>query len=329
VNVQVKVPGKVMLCGEYSVLWGNPCLAMTVDRFLEVNLTAREGGAWVKSNLWDAPRNVVAGGQYSDGALQCVETGMSVFGLKNFEVSINSDLGEFGLGSSSALRLAILLAMAAWQKQSIKLPESLKWSTAKLAWELQRSGQGVASGYDVMTQLKGGILKITPNAVKWPGTIEDNPSVDKFEFLHFFAGPASAKTSAVLTPTKRWLDHNDKVDLLNKANQELLNLLTGAFHNTPNEDEWRILVASVAAQRGIFAQSPFYPVELERTLAKVPDFDERWTYKLTGAGGEDMIIVFAKDENVPEVKAALKTLGWHSLNLKPVSGGPILRGQFV
>ena len=48
---RIKVPGKIMLAGEYSVLHGGKALAATIDAYLTATITDSQQ-AVLNSNLW-------------------------------------------------------------------------------------------------------------------------------------------------------------------------------------------------------------------------------------------------------------------------------------
>jgi len=50
---KIKVPGKIMLSGEYAVLFGERALAFTVDSYLEVQASVSEEGCFhIDSDFW-------------------------------------------------------------------------------------------------------------------------------------------------------------------------------------------------------------------------------------------------------------------------------------
>ena len=54
--VQIRVPGKIMLAGEYAVLRGGACVACSIEPYLEVRCTSNEAGYRLASTLWQVPR---------------------------------------------------------------------------------------------------------------------------------------------------------------------------------------------------------------------------------------------------------------------------------
>ena len=112
-HCQVKVPGKVMLAGEYTVLEGGPALACTVDRFLTVTIDEKPiSGIQVDSTLWPETKHVTSATESVEPLLQSVAFAANTYGANGYHLSVDSDLDlSFGLGSSSACRLGALMGI--------------------------------------------------------------------------------------------------------------------------------------------------------------------------------------------------------------------------
>ena len=157
-ELTVKVPGKVMLCGEYHVLArGARALAFTLDAYLEVYVrygTTMREELTLHSNLWDAPRQINAE-TVSDNMLVATVVELLPSGQHRVEeLRVTSQLHpSFGFGSSSALRLALVYAAYLQaQGDSLLIPPAKRWQLAGRAFALQKKSQRFASGYDVATQ---------------------------------------------------------------------------------------------------------------------------------------------------------------------------------
>ncbi|RZA16785.1 MAG: hypothetical protein EOP10_23960, partial [Proteobacteria bacterium] len=152
---EVSVPGKIMLAGEYAVLKGGRSLSSAVDAFLTLTIEPSEQkGVWVESNLWPEPRLLTPQPQ-NEPLLDSLQRLLS----HNVRVSVTSELDvSYGLGSSSAIRLAAHLATHAFEQKTINLSFDERWQAAREAWHAQRTQQGFASGYDLVTQLQGGYV---------------------------------------------------------------------------------------------------------------------------------------------------------------------------
>jgi mevalonate kinase len=328
-TVSVRVPGKVMLSGEYSVLDGGRALATTVDLHMAVRVRPKPGagGVWIASDLWDEPRLVTPAGPlpgdvYSDA----VRRGMTLFGVSDLEIRVDSELDiRYGLGSSSALRLGVLLAMEAMARiqrdAPRESPRDEQWLTAREAYRLQKEAQGAASGYDVATQLVGGLVvfESAPSGTgdsPWPGRVQVLDTTRQqglARLVHVFVGGRGSPTGALVQSTREWLAQDRRLETLRRLNQDLETHLLEALLDPRDSASQRALLAATRAQRLFFAHSPEYPADLAQALEATSGCDEAWSFKTTGAGGQDAILLLGLPEALTAPITALKELGWSRL----------------
>jgi phosphomevalonate kinase len=188
VRLQRSAPGKLVLLGEYAVLFGHPSLVMAVNRRARVELRPSEDGRWSSTapGYADSPvffditcdRGLRWAAETADRAgrfelLEGVLTRLASAGLIDpgtlEPASVVLDTREFfrntpagpvklGLGSSAALTVALASAAMAWggaDDPGTPEPERLR-----RAIELHRSFQrGRGSGVDVAASLMGGVVE--------------------------------------------------------------------------------------------------------------------------------------------------------------------------
>lgn len=289
-NVEATIPGKIMLAGEYSVLRGGRACAGTVNRFLRVWLSTDdskvgecdnpsfadgddnasfETGVVCSSNIWDSPKIIAPGSAQDelkgDPFLETVAAGMREFGVRAGAVRVRSDLDiNFGIGSSSALRLGIMLAMARGAGKApfdiygatSKDQGSLSWDLARAAFALQKNHQKLGSGYDIATQLMGGIVLMEPAATdeiqRWPGKVTrmtDGASSRLSEVVHVFVGGEGAATGPTARDTLAWLDSSGTFPQLMAASESLIDELL-RFENEESAS-FGALIQAVARHRRI------------------------------------------------------------------------------
>jgi phosphomevalonate kinase len=177
---RARAPGKLILSGAYSVLWGAPALVTAVARFAtadttrppvhvseEVALAAREG-------VIDAPCFVDAGPlRTDDGA---------------------GGTRKLGLGSSAAILSATLLAKApALESDRPRLFES--------ALDLHRRAQGGGSGADVAASVFGGTLRFLRGDA---GPLLEPTALPAGLALTIFYADASASTQEFVAQVRRF-----------------------------------------------------------------------------------------------------------------------------
>jgi phosphomevalonate kinase len=160
VKIKISAPGKLVLFGEYAVLFGAPALVMAVNRRSRVNLRPSDGVRWrfLAPGLVSEPAELeidAAGGHrwYGDDDVVAefglVDRLLRELAARDFiemkgapAAEVVLDTTEFytkrrdrrcklGLGSSAALTVALVSALAAW---SVEPWESC--SAVVLSWRL-------------------------------------------------------------------------------------------------------------------------------------------------------------------------------------------------
>lgn len=324
--VRVLVPGKVMLTGEYTVLQGGTALAATVDRHVVVRVRGLKvgDGVQVGSSLWDAPRLAKAGAALSGEALLDAAThGAKLFGLSDVAVRVDSELDvKHGLGSSSAVRLGTLLALEELARLRSgappRRPKSELWPTAHAAYQLQKAAQKAASGYDVATQLLGGVVRFRGEASQghWPAeatALGAETAATLPKVVHVYVGGQGAPTAKVMGDTRAWLAAEGRMAALEQASAALLSCFETALRDPEDRASVRALVKATAQHRAIMAGSPAFPAAVAIALAEVPGADHEWSFKTTGAGGEDALLIVGHLTSVQAAGKALRAEGWHRL----------------
>ena len=320
-------PGKLMLAGEYSVLDGGRALAVALDGELEVRCDAfHETGASgsattileLHSNLWSEPQTIaVDHGEeissedpYIDAAISALSAWASKPAKVIFQVNANLD-PTHGAGSSSALRLAVLASAKHIAAGSlINLAE-----LADSALELQRRGQPAASGYDIAVQSRGGLIEFRKGATKSLSL----RSEDHLEKLSSFVTVMVGGTGAPTGPTmKLFIDW-----LMAQAGQADLMQLSEAmvdawqeFLSAPGHTALPMLIQSISAHRAFMSESPVFPQRVAAALENISGLDVTWTWKTTGAGGEDAVLLIGAAGALTEPRQALARIGWHQSPFK-------------
>ncbi|MCY4380248.1 MAG: hypothetical protein OXC40_01585 [Proteobacteria bacterium] len=181
-QVVVKVPGKVMLAGEYAILFGlsdalacslSCYLTVTCKRVCDLNQIA-PGMITVQSDLWHEPKSYQLGALLELTSSTAMSLGRVFYTLYrlltelkengdnhthvsdyHYHMTIGSQIPLMaGFGSSSALKLAVLFGFVRCAGLSVKDQMLLS-----IAYQSQADFQGgFASGYDVLVQYYGGLV---------------------------------------------------------------------------------------------------------------------------------------------------------------------------
>ena len=316
-----------MLAGEYAVLRGGHALAVTVDRSMTVAVTFDPAAfSWiVKSNIWEEPREISdLSTPHSDPLCRAVQASAKRHSLHGGTVEIQStiDIAD-GIGSSSALRLGVCSAFHLLKHdRDPKRPSGIPLDCVLQAWALQAENQGTASGYDIATQYAGGLVEFSfqYEANTWTPKWFRHDLDLLSEYVHIFVGGSGAPTSTTLQSTASWLDGGNRFERLIDTSENLIDAFLNAIR-WQSPENFRRLIACTAAQRVMFAGSPHFPLAVAEKLTNLPGIDTKWSWKTTGAGGEDAILLIGPHKSIQPAAQELWSMGWHRLEAPFTSSG--------
>jgi phosphomevalonate kinase len=327
--VHVKIPGKTLLAGEYSILHGSPGIAMALDSFMEITVSpAQDRTSSIQSSLWGKPVVLDPSKPYQgrDPLIRTVCRGREIFQPPPFILDIPKGLPiGAGIGSSSALGLGVLFGLALFSGNQDN-PPCLKdwkdpWTIARIALDLARQNQGgLASGYDLLCQLLGGIpcFELPEDQNLWPGhKIRSLIYGEKFvqDHIHLFfleKGPG-APTAPLLKKQTQWFaqDPNSRATLTS-LNRPIVETLSQKLEKSEAFDlDFFFMIREL---RLFLGHSPAFETPIHNSIKRLDlGLDQTWTYKSTGAGGEDALIFFGPPDAIAPVEQELKILGWKRL----------------
>jgi len=265
---QGRAPGKVILLGEHSVVYGHPALAAAIPRYLTVELSpAAEvrielpGGIQTPFPLLDAARGMASDAGFEGG----------------FHARLRSDipLGS-GLGSSAALGVALARALK---------PGCSPEEAAALAMRIERVLHGAPSGVDPAACARGGVIFYRRG---------EPPSVEPVRGTAWIAialtGIARGTHSTVLPLAER-RKGDPRIDALL---ERLGGLAREGRDYFQSGDLARLGGAFDAAHEGL-RELGVSCAELEQAVAALRRAGALGA-KLTGAGGGGAAIGLARDE---------------------------------
>ena len=133
-------PGKLILCGEHAVVDGHPAIAAAIPRMTTVTLVERPGPTRISGDVRD------------DRLLPAL---LRILPSEGLEIQIQSELPiGCGLGSSAALAIAALRALAAWEGRVMEFSE-----LHRRGFEVERAFHGTPSGVDHAVCALGGLIR--------------------------------------------------------------------------------------------------------------------------------------------------------------------------
>lgn len=163
-KITVSAPGKLMLFGEHSVVYGFPCIVTAVNHRMKVTVEANNSNEIliqapdVQITDYKKPLTEIGTGSIPKGA-QFIEQAVANF-FKNYKVTsglkitTTSEFSSlFGFGSSSASTVCVIKALAELFDVQITLDE-LFYIAYKTVIDIQKRG----SGFDIAAAIFGGTI---------------------------------------------------------------------------------------------------------------------------------------------------------------------------
>jgi len=288
---------------------------------MAVAMTEAYAGGWqLHSDLWTSPKNLATASTEEiarEPFLQVAAFAQKHFSLPHVHCHIQSDLDiRFGLGSSSALRLGVLLGAEALARDKTESPIDSTLEAAALVYRMQREQQYFASGYDVLTQALGGLLLWKPDYQNWPGSSWQRLPLDRISsHLTILVGGRGAPTAQVGGTVLQALAQSSIQQAYFAASDQLvqswIKFLEQGDASLPE------LCQNVGKHRQLFATLPYFPSQVFQALESLPGFDQTWTAKTTGAGGEDALLLIGAKGDIQTALRELALQGWYAL---PIQG---------
>jgi mevalonate kinase len=318
--VEVSVPGKIMLAGEYAVLHGSSTLSATIGATLRAKIlpTDKNSGWNIDSNLWNETVHLKAEDDIDSPSplTESVKLGRNTFQTFNGNLSITSELDcTYGVGSSSALRLAVLFAMREYSqfKETVSDLE-----IGQLVVDLQKKNQPMASGYDVATQMIGGLIKLdfssplsksTNTWYKNSETFNDHKFDNMKSIVHVYVGGSGAPTGGTMQRTLQWLEENKLINQVIETSNNLVEQFICCFRDLTQQNVISLFQA-IKKNRALFESCADFPKNIAKQLLELDGCDQTWSFKTTGAGGEDALLLIGKKEDLYQADSLLKSINW-------------------
>lgn len=299
-----------MLSGEYAVLLGAEALAFTLDTFLDVYVSVSDDECFhISSQFWN--RELVFKNfedevlkPYQGPLLKALQRAQEIY--KNPPLMINIPYSfdkTAGVGSSSAVILASCLA------SSLYVSEFSKEECCELSWKIQRSLQGQASGYDVFTQAYGGLVSYRMNECHKIKSVEIDEANFR-DYIHIYAGGKGSSTQTLLQDCLAYIEKEKIHESLLKVSEELTQCLKYFLQKGRDFDS---VLKSVDNHSNLLSAFPHAPRDLCECLKNLDGYGETWTFKTTGAGGEDSLLFLGRESDLKEAKKYMQDRGWYPL----------------
>lgn len=301
-----RVPGKVLLAGEYSVLLPDqPCLVAAVNRYVTVETKpSRDWSVVSGDTLWTQGQPVVPEVQFVAAAVAAMDRSFDAIParLKTSD-ELHFDGLKLGLGGSAAVTVASVIAVAPPGTDARAL-----WMTADVVHRRVQGGRG--SGADVAASMLGGVTLFTPgheDAVASWSSVRVHADIRP---LLVWTG-ASVKTGPRLEVWSKFVaDKPESARAFAERSRTAVERTSGAL---ASGDAAELRAGFAEARQALNDLQAGLGLELETPAIKAAG-DAAWKAgacgKLSGAGGGDCAIVLAVgDDGAAAASKEIEALG--------------------
>ncbi len=285
-SITVTAPGKLMLMGDHAVVYGRPCLVATVDKYLTV-----------KAGLSDSQDDVLATPTANNQTFltQAIKLFREHYRLdKPVTLETESELGNYGLGSSSAVTVATIKALSELFQQKITDRELFD-----LSFKTVLSVQGLGSGFDVASVIYGGIIYFVSKGE----TIERLPMTD----LNLVVGYSGVKADTV----KMVKSVEGKKKQYSEGVEKIFNSIADLVEKGKNaifEKDWPTLGKYLNYHQDYLEDLGVSTPKLAGMIAAAREAGA-YGAKLSGAGGGDCMFALVDQTSKEKVTKAIEKAG--------------------
>ncbi|MBN1486992.1 MAG: mevalonate kinase, partial [Anaerolineae bacterium] len=298
-KIQRSAPGKVILCGEHSVVYGQPAIAVPVSglrAYANVEAAPTEGSLQLISrDLNETISLEVAPPEHPLAAIARETLAYLTLPSPAASLTLWSELPiASGLGSGAAVSVAIARALAAYLGRELQPQE-----VSALAYEVEKIHHGTPSGIDntvIAYEAPVYFVKGQPPEI----FVIKEP----FYLVIANSGIPSATKQAVMGVRNRRNAKPEEYDTYFNRMGEIANAARTAIEQGDIASLAPLLNENHSLLREIGVSLP----ELDRLVAVAKNAGATGA-KLTGAGTGGNVIALTSPENIASVKAAMQAAG--------------------
>jgi len=330
-RIVARAPGKLFVLGEYAVLDGCPAVVAAVDRFIEVTLAWTSGGGVTQITSGpQAARFATAASPQETGPLRfviaalrsalarCPELANQTLTIDIVSHLAGHDGAKVGLGSSAAVTAGVTAALFAAAGRCIT-ERGCRDRLFATALEAHRRVQGEAgSGADVAACIHGGLILFQPR----DGLAEISPLTlpAGTRLLAAWTGESASTPELVKYYRACGNGHSGHRATFVEASRTVIDEFVAALAQ-------RSLSPSAVLRNGVLLERLAAELSLPLLTGRLQQLVEiarvhGAAAKISGAGGGDCGIAFARDQaQAEEVRAAWSAAGLVPLDLNICAQG--------
>jgi mevalonate kinase len=316
-KVETSAPGKLMLFGDHSVVYGHPCIVTAIDQRIRVSatksnqptfsLSAPDLGLkeYLKPMEELAERDVPKSVSFLENLYKVfLEEHPQKGGIT---IETKSDfLSTFGFGSSSAVTAAFGRALTELYEIEADNFEIFRW-----CYQAVLNVQGVGSGFDIAAALWGGTLYYVT-----PAKTVDVLPVDQLPMTVGYTG-IKADTPTIVRMVQTQRDkYPDKIENIFSE----ITAITELARQAIKIKDWLLVGELMTKNQELLNELQVSSQELDSLITAA---NEAGAYgaKLSGAGGGDCMIALASDSGQSEIENAIEHAGGEVMRVQSNAPG--------
>lgn len=285
--IHTSAPGKLLLLGDYAVVYGYPCLVTAVDKRLHVH------GEIITNDQDEIITPQVKESRFVLETIAYIKEKYSI--SHNVKITTQGDFShQVGLGSSSA----VTVATAETLNRLFSLHLSKK-DIFEISYTVNILIQGVGSGFDIAAATYGGTLEYVKG-----GVTLNQLQLSDLPLVVGYSGVKADTPYYIRKVAEAFKNKKDELSLIFK------------------EIGTHVQLAKKGLESGNFAQVGEAMTNnhglLQRLGVSIPKLDAMvgasvkagaWGAKLSGAGGGDCMIALVDSTHKAEVERAIQDVG--------------------
>lgn len=285
--IKTSAPGKLLLLGDYAVVYGHPCIVTAVDKRLNV-----------EASIIDAREDLIETPQVKESrfVLETIAYMKEQFNIKEM-IAIKTQ-GDFshqvGLGSSSAVTVATVAAL----RQLFNLNLSKK-DIFTISYKVNLLIQGVGSGFDIAAATYGKTIRYVKGGVEL-----EELSIPNLPLIVGYSGIKADTPYYIRKVESAFKQRQTELNKLFDSTHTLVDRATVAFKTNDLATVGRCMNEGHAILQQLGVSIP----KLDSMVSSARDAGA-WGAKLSGAGGGDCMIALAPPEKKQQVMDAIEQAG--------------------